>query len=333
MGFAKYNWSMSWTITSSPFKKGKYTVVTAECECGVIRDVRLVNGKLRTSSCGCHTHKELTTKTTGKMAWNARTAQELAVTNLLTTYRFQAKTRGYGFSLSKEQFTDLIFSNCAYCNTPPSNCKATNRGRVRYNGIDRLDNDLGYESDNVAPCCIVCNRMKNKLGSEKFVEHMLMIQKQIKLPVNFSENKLSYYHLRAVATAQKSHDIHTKVGALLINPKSGAVIAEGYNGYIRGAKDESLPKSRPEKYEYMVHAETNLLCNAVRHGVSTDQCVLYCTISPCTKCIRMLWQAGISEIFCEKLYSDFAASQAMGDLNLKCISVGKYIKIEIEPTK
>lgn len=322
---------MGWITKSEPFYKGKFKVVKAECDCGVIRDVRIVNGHIRTSSCGCHTHKELTRKSVRKSSWNAKDSRSLAITQLFYTYNFQAKTRGYIFSLEKEEFVNLIFSHCSYCNAPPSNCKMTNRGHVMYNGIDRLDNDRGYELDNVAPCCITCNRMKNKLGNEQFLEHLLQIQRKIKLPISFSERKLNYYHNRAVAAAKQSHDLQTQVGALLVNPKSGAVIAEGFNGFVRGAKDETLPKTRPEKYEYIVHAETNLLCNAVRHGISTDGCIIYCTLSPCIKCIRMLWQAGISEIFCENFYSDFEKSQSLGDLNIRSTKIGKYTKIEIEP--
>lgn len=148
-----------------------------------------------------------------------------------------------------------------------------------------------------------------------------------------TEKKLNYYHLRAVATASASPDPSTKVGALLVHGESGAVIAEGFNGFIRGAEDDKLPLTRPEKYDYIIHAETNLLCNAVLHGISTNNCVIYCTISPCVKCMRMLYQAGIKEVYVKGFYSDFAQCSSMLDLFLDVTTQGEFSRIEIKPKR
>jgi dCMP deaminase len=146
-----------------------------------------------------------------------------------------------------------------------------------------------------------------------------------------TEKKLSYYLTRAIATASASPDPSTKVGALLIHPESGAVIGEGYNGFIRGAPDHKIPTTRPEKYDYIIHAETNLLCNAVRHGISTYNCVIFCTISPCIKCMRMLYQAGIREVYVKGFYSDFDRCSSMLDLSLSVTTIGEFSKITIKP--
>lgn len=148
-----------------------------------------------------------------------------------------------------------------------------------------------------------------------------------------TEKKLKYYHTRAIATASASPDPSTKVGALLIHGESGAVIAEGYNGFVRGAEDDKLPTTRPEKYDYIIHAETNLLCNAVRHGISTSKCAMFCTISPCIKCMRMLYQAGITEVYVKGFYGDFEQSASMLDLSLSVTTQGEFSKIEIKPKR
>lgn len=148
-----------------------------------------------------------------------------------------------------------------------------------------------------------------------------------------TEKKLNYYHIRAQATSSGSPDPSTKVGALLIHGESGAVIAEGYNGFVRGAQDEKLPTTRPEKYDYIIHAETNLLCNAVRHGISTNSCVIFCTISPCIKCMRMLYQAGITKVYVRGFYSDFKECSSMLDLNLAVTTIGEFSIIEIHPKR
>lgn len=146
-----------------------------------------------------------------------------------------------------------------------------------------------------------------------------------------SLKKLKYYHDRAVVVASMSPDTSTKVGALLIHGESGAVISEGFNGFVRGASDDKLPMTRPEKYDYMIHAETNLLCNAVRHGVSTNKCAVYCTISPCIKCMRMLYQSGITEIYVKGFYSDFEKCSTMQDLNIQVTHIDEFFKISVIP--
>lgn len=80
----------------------------------------------------------------GKTAWNQ--------------YRTSAKTRGYEFSLTKEDLTGLIFSSCFYCNSEPN----------PVNGIDRIDNTLGYVLGNSVPCCTICNKAKGVMTLKEF---------------------------------------------------------------------------------------------------------------------------------------------------------------------
>lgn len=134
--------------------------------------------------------------------------------------------------------------------------------------------------------------------------------------INITEKKLQSWDRMAMAVANNSHDIETKVGALLIHSKTGALLSTGFNGFIRGADDKSLPNTRPDKYPYMVHAETNLIFNCARHGVSTNDCILYCTLSPCVNCARAIWQAGISEVYFKEKYRDFDINCNMQDLDL-----------------
>jgi dCMP deaminase len=150
----------------------------------------------------------------------------------------------------------------------------------------------------------------------------------------FSEKKLNAYQARVSAIASQSHDVHTKVGAILINPKTGAVMAEGYNGFIRGAQDKQLPTSRPQKYDYIIHAETNLICNAVRSGVQTDGAIVYCSLSPCVKCLRMLWQAGVSNFYFKEKYKDFEESNQMLDLFIEIEELDSgFFFMKIRPRK
>lgn len=118
----------------------------------------------------------------------------------------------------------------------------------------------------------------------------------------------------AVVVAQRSHDAETKVGAVLINNKTGAIISTGYNGFVRGANDTKLPNTRPEKYEFILHAELNLISNSAMHGLSMQDCTLICTMSPCKLCMRMMVNCGITKVIAKELYKDFDDILKMPDI-------------------
>ncbi len=121
----------------------------------------------------------------------------------------------------------------------------------------------------------------------------------------------------AETIAKRSHDAETKVGAVLINNTSGAIIATGYNGFVRGADDSLLPNTRPDKYEYILHAEQNLIANSARHGISMDNCSLVCTLSPCKLCMRLLLNCGITKVIAKDLYKDFNDILQMQDIKVE----------------
>ena len=68
-----------WTVTSDPFKKGKIYYVNATCKCGTIREVKknnILSG--RSESCGCLTRENLIKLSTGKIAHNAKSVEDLS---------------------------------------------------------------------------------------------------------------------------------------------------------------------------------------------------------------------------------------------------------------
>jgi hypothetical protein len=91
-------------------------------------------------------------------------------------YKVGAHRRGYSFELSYQQFLDIIFKDCYYCGSKPSNNININNNEslkdsnIFYSGIDRVDNSNGYEVDNVVPCCINCNIAKRSMSKESFIE-------------------------------------------------------------------------------------------------------------------------------------------------------------------
>lgn len=107
----------------------------------------------------------------------------------------------------------------------------------------------------------------------------------------------------AKTLAKLSPDTNTKVGAILLSSEE-RIIAASYNGYLRKANDNILPKTAPEKYEYFQHAERNLLYNCAYNGISTKNTKVIVTHSPCKDCLRAMFQSGIEEIYYRVNHND-----------------------------
>lgn len=133
---------------------------------------------------------------------------------------------------------------------------------------------------------------------------------------------------QAEVIAENSPDSQRKVGAVLVKIDGGEVVAQGYNGYVRGTKT-ALPTTRPEKYQYIIHAEKNLILNCARNGVSTKGCYLICTLSPCSVCMRESFQAGISTIYFKDKYKDFENQLSMKDLHIELTKIKDYYRIKL----
>lgn len=133
-------------------KKHRNYVWECLCDCGIhafIMSNNLVSGQSR--SCGC-LQKDSRRIKKGESSFNF----------LYSNYRRSAKDRGFRFNLSKELFKKLTSQNCFYCGVFPKQLINHKHfyGNYPYNGIDRVDNTKGYEEDNSAPCCELCNRTK-----------------------------------------------------------------------------------------------------------------------------------------------------------------------------
>lgn len=92
---------------------------------------------------------------------SARAYYKKSPLGLFSLYKKSAKKRGLSFTITYDQFVSLIFQACLYCGHKPISPDR--------NGLDRVDNELGYEIDNVVPCCHPCNSMKGKRTVDDFV--------------------------------------------------------------------------------------------------------------------------------------------------------------------
>jgi hypothetical protein len=133
------------------------------CECGAI--IECIPDRLRSGankSCGCKRAKY--------------SSADAAARDLYTMYRASAIKRGLEFSISLEQFLTITSEECFFCPALPSNPHYARHKRKRVenmpyisNGIDRLDNNLGYTTRNCVPCCATCNAMKSDHTYDAFI--------------------------------------------------------------------------------------------------------------------------------------------------------------------
>lgn len=103
----------------------------------------------------------------------AKNAELFVHKDVYREYVKKAKERNVVFELSLEELAPLFKSDCFYCGNPPSNKRTRDTGLTAYyQGIDRVDNTLGYIQDNVVPCCKYCNAFKLDRTKEEFLSHV-----------------------------------------------------------------------------------------------------------------------------------------------------------------
>lgn len=140
------------------------------CECGNQKVISGCNLRLgHTKSCGCRRWDNF--RATRRLRASAR-AGESSFNRSIAAYRQRADKAGLSFSLTVEEFRSMTSLRCHYCDAPPSNVSRSYHGNgdYTYNGLDRVNNSIGYIKDNVVPCCEVCNKAKRNMTQEDFLD-------------------------------------------------------------------------------------------------------------------------------------------------------------------
>jgi dCMP deaminase len=131
-------------------------------------------------------------------------------------------------------------------------------------------------------------------------------------------NKDQLYMDLASVVAQQSKCKRAQVGAILV--KGVNVIAIGYNGTPTGfcndceKEEETLPE--------VLHAESNAIAKCARSTSSAEGSTLYCTLSPCFECCKLIVQAGISKVVYKDRYRDFNRCEYL--LNMCNVIIDQY---------
>ena len=149
-----------------------------KCDCGKTKAIRaytLQNGD--SQSCGCRVEKTRATIGERTKLPIGEAAKWAAYVTSIAWLRRRNKTRKNGplvWALSLEQFLQITSSPCHYCgiawskNFPNRKDTGKTNGNYKHNGIDRLDNRVGYIPSNCVPCCMTCNTAKAQMTVSEF---------------------------------------------------------------------------------------------------------------------------------------------------------------------
>lgn len=177
----KYDFKAGDMVTSSYIYVSEDLVKTTSnhryinvvCKCGNKSSIR-TDAILKNASCSvCGQVKRRNTFT--------EKTKESLKKRLFSAYERQAKKRNYSFEISYDHFKHLIFQNCFYCDDEPSNKFLQNYRTLIYNGVDRVDSNIGYTLENTVACCAQCNWMKNKFTKKQFLDKVKKIHNNLKL--------------------------------------------------------------------------------------------------------------------------------------------------------
>lgn len=154
-------------------------IYDCDCNCGnniIAQGSDIKTGKIK--SCGCLKYDSSQQKVKSNPKLNIQK-------QLYRDYKYKAlKIRNLTFSLSFDDFINLIEKECYYCGDIGvsfynSTRKSTLDFIYRYNGIDRVNNDLGYEINNCVTCCKFCNQAKHTYTQEHFFNQVEKIYKNM----------------------------------------------------------------------------------------------------------------------------------------------------------
>lgn len=84
-----------------------------------------------------------------------------------------------------------------------------------------------------------------------------------------------------------------------------------------GPFPSGLGKVRDNGCRVAIHAETNAIAYAARHGVAVAGATMYVTLSPCYSCAQLMIAAGLHRVVYDREYRDPAGIDLLRQAGLK----------------
>jgi dCMP deaminase len=123
-----------------------------------------------------------------------------------------------------------------------------------------------------------------------------------------------------------------QVGAVVV--KDNRIISIGYNGMPSGWTNECeevievhedggvITKTKDE----VIHAEANAISKLAKSGDSGDGATMFITHAPCVHCAKIIYGAGITNVYYRNFYRDDAGIDFLNKCNIEVIKINEAYK-------
>jgi dCMP deaminase len=180
--------------------------------------------------------------------------------------------------------------------------------------IESQESGPGQQMTNVIKMAeIVVNNDSTKEAQKKKLERLVadLRKKAEKMPVYVRPSWDEYFMGIVDAVAKRATCDRGRTAVVIVKDKR--ILSTGYVGSPVGAPhcDEVGHLMKKVIHEDASisqhcmrtnHAEMNAVALAARNGVAIDGATLYCKLAPCYTCAKMVINAGIVRIVCQKRY-------------------------------
>ena len=133
-----------------------------------------------------------------------------------------------------------------------------------------------------------------------------------------------YFIEAAHLVSKRSTCLRRKVGAVAVKDKR--ILATGYNGSPSGLahcldigcmrEKLGIPSGQRQELCRALHAEQNVIIQAVIHGIDLKEAIVYVTNQPCVTCSKMLIGVGVKEVVFAEGYPDKLAVKMLKEAKI-----------------
>jgi dCMP deaminase len=130
-----------------------------------------------------------------------------------------------------------------------------------------------------------------------------------------------YFMRIAVDVSSRSTCDRKHVGALIVRDRN--ILSTGYNGSVSGLPhcDDVGHLMENGHCIATIHAESNSIIQAAKHGVSIDRAAIYTTASPCWNCFKLIVNSGMRRILFGEFYRDERIFEVARQLGVELVDL------------
>jgi dCMP deaminase len=121
----------------------------------------------------------------------------------------------------------------------------------------------------------------------------------------------------AIRFSQESYAERLKVGAIIV--KDNRIISIGINGMPSGWSnvcENTLDNTNMKSKAEVLHAETNAIAKLAKSAESGEGATIFITHSPCLDCAKLIYQAGITEVYYNQEYRSDVGIKFLKNCNI-----------------